>query len=338
MHYDSSEESVVADGATVNHQDVALPSDAPEGTYALMGTFMRAWCYPGTRRAGPWFLYGIDLTPPEDPEVSSASHEIGVWSNDPNVVIEVSGATDNVSGVDGFEVAWDQNVAWTPTHTKTNEEDWAGETFLAATDGEWYVHLATVDNAGNWTGTVHLGPFRIDTTPPEFVGCPEDLVWYAAPGEMTAVAYWVPPTVIDDLDPSPVSSATAAPGDTFPLGDTIVEYEAADAAGNTATCSFVLSVLEQAAPKGLVETMTEEFEGTAYDPSEVAVIVNIASQAIADGAPPGTTSAVLDCLIEEGLSFDEFVERMEWYEELIEAGVPPGKAMNEVLGRGNGKK
>ena len=338
VHFNSAESAVVADGVTVNHQDVPLPSDAPEGTYALMGTFMRAPCYPGTRRAGPWFVYGIDLTPPEDPVASSSSHGVSIWSNDPNVAIGVSGATDAVSGVDGFEAAWDQSAAWSPTQAKTHEEDWVGDTFTATADGDWYFHLATVDNAGNWTSTIHLGPFHIDTTPPEFVDCPDDLIWYAPSGETAAAAYWTPPTVTDNLDPSPALAATAVPGNTFPLGDTLIEYDAADSAGNTATCTFVLSVLEQAAPSGVVETMTEEFEGSDYDPGEVAVIVNVASQAIADGAPAGTTSSVLDGLIDEGLSFDEFVEQIELYAALIEEGVPPGKAMNEILGRGNSKK
>jgi len=29
---------------------------------------------------------------------------------------------------------------------------------------------------------------------------------------------------------------------------------------------------------------------------------------------------------------------MEQYADLVEAGVPPGQAMNEVLGKGNSKK
>jgi len=526
IHFLSPEEPVIADGVTVNHQDVPLPSDAPEGTYALMGTYM--WiddpCAPFlVRRKGPAFLYGIDLTPPEDPEVTSLSHELGAWSNDPNVAIEVSGATDTVSGVDGFEVAWDQNPTWMPTHSKTHEESWSGDTFVATSDGNWHFHLATVDNAGNWTSTVHLGPFRIDTTPPvlavpaditiecevpwdpEYTGqatatdncdpdpsitythgytassnvselrrtwtatdcagnatsavqtiwisapdvtvqgvdpiwvnelpavvsvgftiencatsawlatrcnedwsvhfaslespvvadgstintqvvdlpaeapegtyqlfwtmmhtphpygglllkpgpsflygidltppelgsCPGDLTWYAAPGETTAAAFWNTPTVTDNLDPCPTLTGTASSGDALPLGATLVTYTATDAAGNTSSCDFLVTVLESVAPKGVVEEMTEEFEGSDYEPEEVAVIVNVASQAIADGAPAGTTSRVLNDLIEEDLSFDEFVELIEWYAELIDEGVPAGKAMNEVLGRGNSKK
>jgi len=108
----------------------------------------------------------IDATPPTDPTPSSSSHTVSVWDADDSVDIGISGASDAISGVDGSEVEWDMNASWTPTQTKEHEETWAGATYTAATDGDWYFHIATVDNAGNWTSTEHLGPFRIDTEVP----------------------------------------------------------------------------------------------------------------------------------------------------------------------------
>ena len=180
--------------------------------------------------------------------------------------------------------------------------------------------------------------YGIDLTPPEIAGCPDDQTWYAAPGETTAEAFWDEPTVTDNLDPSPMLSATASSGDAFTLGTTMVSYTATDVAGNASSCEFLVTVLESVTPKGVAEVLTEALDGTPYDPAEIAEIVNIASEAIAAGAPPGNTSSLLGSLVEEGLSFDEFVERMEQYADLIEAGVPPGQAMNEVLGKGNSKK
>ncbi|HBR10076.1 TPA: hypothetical protein DD712_02325, partial [Candidatus Acetothermia bacterium] len=113
----------------------------------------------------------IDITNPTDPIPSSTSHTVGVPSNDTAVDIVVSGATDPVSsgvssGVDGFDTAWDQNPTWIATEVKDQEETWIGGTFTAPSDGDWYFHIATVDNVGNWTSTATLGPFRIDTDPP----------------------------------------------------------------------------------------------------------------------------------------------------------------------------
>ena len=37
----------------------------------------------------------------------------------------------------------------------------------ALADGDWYFHIRPVDKAGNWApGAAHLGPFKIDATPP----------------------------------------------------------------------------------------------------------------------------------------------------------------------------
>ncbi len=109
----------------------------------------------------------IDNTDPNDPTLLSRSHAVDVWSNDGTVDIEVSGASDpGGSGVDGFEIEWDQSSAWQPTETKEQEKTWSGATFTATANGNWYFHIATVDNAGNWTSTQRLGPFRIDMSPP----------------------------------------------------------------------------------------------------------------------------------------------------------------------------
>ncbi|MDY6950287.1 MAG: choice-of-anchor D domain-containing protein [Thermodesulfobacteriota bacterium] len=109
-----------------------------------------------------------DATDPTDPTPSSASHTVSVASNDNTIDITISGASDGSgSGVDGFEIEWDKSATWTPDETKEQEETWSGATFTAPTDGDWYFHLATVDNAGNWTSTVHMGPFPIDTDKPD---------------------------------------------------------------------------------------------------------------------------------------------------------------------------
>ena len=274
-----------------------------------------------------------DATPPADPVVTSSSHAVGVPSNNPNVVIEVAGAYDAESGVDGYEVAWDQSATWVPSHTKTNEETWSGETFIATADGAWYFHLATVDNAGNWTAGAHLGPFSIDTTPPELIGCPGDATWYAAPRTTSALVYWTPPSVTDNLDLHPSLEASAASGDEFPLGDSVVTYEASDHAGNTTSYSFTVAVLAQPAPFGSAEKLVAEFDGAAYTATEVALIVNAANQVIADGAPSGVALSLVRDLIRAGVPADQFVKALERFAELTAAGMSPGDAKNEVLGK-----
>jgi len=139
-----------------------LPVGAPEITAEFISSKA---CHVGSASSGTTVTVS-DVTPPTDPTPTSTSHTVNVWSNDDTVDIAVSGASDTGSGVDGFEVEWNQSATWTPTQTKEHEETWSGGTFTATSNGDWYFHVATVDGSGNWTSTEHLGPFRIDTTPP----------------------------------------------------------------------------------------------------------------------------------------------------------------------------
>jgi subtilisin family serine protease len=112
-------------------------------------------------RLGP---FKIDTTAPANPALSSSSHVVGTWSLDASVEVAWADALDGASGVDGFSYEWSQNSATTPDQTKDGTGSSA--TSPALTDGSWWFHLRTVDAAGNWSFAVHLGPFKIDTTPP----------------------------------------------------------------------------------------------------------------------------------------------------------------------------
>ena len=58
---------------------------------------------------------------------------------------------------------------------------------------------------------------------------------------MTAIATWTEPTATDDTG-FVILTSTHDSGGTFPIGATTVTYTATDAAGNEATCSFVITV------------------------------------------------------------------------------------------------
>lgn len=117
--------------------------------------------------SGPWEVT-IDGTNPTDPTPTSTSHSVSSWSNDNTADVTWSGASDNLSGVDGFYTEWNTstNTMVGPV-TKEYEETDSAETSPILADGDsHYFHIATVDNAGNWTATEHLGPFYIDTVDP----------------------------------------------------------------------------------------------------------------------------------------------------------------------------
>jgi hypothetical protein len=92
-----------------------------------------------------------------------------------------------------------------------------------------------------------------DSTPPTFVGCPVSQTVFTGPGRATCdqTATWTAPTAIDNCQPDlgmVVITSSHMPGATFPLGTTTVSYTAKDAALNTTTCSFVITVVDNTPP------------------------------------------------------------------------------------------
>lgn len=109
----------------------------------------------------------LDTASPTDPtSVSSTSHTESTPSSDTTIDMSWNAGTDSLSGVDGYSYSFTQAASTVPDTIKDVEETTTTVTSSALSDGSWYFHLRTRDNAGNWTSTVHVGPFVIDTTPP----------------------------------------------------------------------------------------------------------------------------------------------------------------------------
>ncbi|MFC1780366.1 SdrD B-like domain-containing protein [Patescibacteria group bacterium] len=113
-----------------------------------------------------------DVTDPTDPSNFTSNPAIGltndntVWVDWPDVGA-LGGASDNLSGVDGYSYSFTQGSTDVPDTVKDLEEDITEITSNPLIpDGNWYFHLRTVDNAGNWTSTAHYGSFNIDTVAP----------------------------------------------------------------------------------------------------------------------------------------------------------------------------
>jgi glucose/arabinose dehydrogenase len=109
----------------------------------------------------------LDATPPANPTtVTSSSHAVGTWSADRTIDVRWAGATDGGSGVSGYSLRWDRAASTIPDAVADTTAVMATSPSLP--DGNnHFVHLRTVDKAGNWAVTaVHLGPFLVDGTPP----------------------------------------------------------------------------------------------------------------------------------------------------------------------------
>jgi len=240
----------------------------------------------------------IDRTDPIDPTPSSSSHTVGVWSNDATVDIDIAGASDPVSngvqsGVDGFDYAWDKNATWTATEVKDQEESWSSGTFTATSDGDWYFHIATVDNAGNWTSTEHLGPFQIDTDPPAVsdVTVSDTLICDAdTPGTATFEVTVEFDEVMDTgVDPTLTFSPGVATTLTLNAGQSgwtdndtyVAKYDVADAGVDVDIVTIDVTGAQDPAGNGQEDyTPVHEFEIDTLNPT-VGIVVS--DQAIHDG-------------------------------------------------------
>ncbi len=90
-----------------------------------------------------------------------------------------------------------------------------------------------------------VNPCDNDNTPPTIANCPRDIV--LTTDRNTAIATWPVPNATDNCSTPSVSSNFGS-GYSFPIGTTTVIYTATDARGNTATCSFRVTVNRSSFP------------------------------------------------------------------------------------------
>lgn len=167
----------------------------------------------------------------EDPDdVHSVSHEVGVASDDNIVRIAWSAQED----VQGYSVRWSQAPDDLPDETADLPGDATSALSPPLPPGDWYFHLRTQAESGDWTSTVHLGPFVItalvvappDETdqppaaPTDEASSPTDGPPTPAPTDTpqrtsgvagVAVTPTATPTATDTDTPTPVSAPTATP-------------------------------------------------------------------------------------------------------------------------------
>ena len=150
--------------------------------------------------------------------------------------------------------------------------------------GTTVVTYTAKDVAGN-TATCSFKVTVVDNIKPILSSCPANKT-VTANASCRAVVNWAPPSYSDNCLGTYLSS-TASPGDTFNKGTTVVTYTATDASGNTATCSFNVTVVDDAPPV---------FSGC---PADRTVNANASCQAVvswtaptASGNCPGTTISV----------------------------------------------
>jgi hypothetical protein len=132
--------------------------------------------------------------------------------------------------------------------------------------GTTYQEFTVVDNSGN-TFTCGFNITIVDNELPVMSNCPSDIVAFISePGQCEQNVSWQNPTASDNC-PGLDLTQNYFPGSSFPIGTTVVTYMATDNAGNSVSCSFSVTVIDQADPIVTVvnETkLTVNVSGASY--------------------------------------------------------------------------
>ena len=135
----------------------------------------------------------------------------------------------------------------TPTPTDAcapvvlNGSHQSGNTFAVGTTTVTYTASDKVGNTSKCTFTVNVSnPCLNDTQAPTLSACPAAQTLTSSNGA-TATATWTAPTATDNCTLAGVTSNYTS-GSAFNIGTTNVVYTASDVSGNTATCSFPITV------------------------------------------------------------------------------------------------
>ncbi len=188
----------------------------------------------------------VDITASDDSgNETLSSFTVTVEDNTaPSVVscpndITVS-TTNNCDAVANWTVpTFSDNCDPNPVITSTHN---SGDVFLLGTT---LVTYTATDSSGN-ESTCSFNVIVEDDVNPQFTSCVPDIV-LSADAQCQAVAEWTLPEVTDNCSTITLSSDYNS-GDVFPLGTTTVTYTATDEAGNSSTCSFIVSVEDNNAP------------------------------------------------------------------------------------------
>ncbi|MFO7902330.1 MAG: FG-GAP-like repeat-containing protein [Pirellulaceae bacterium] len=112
--------------------------------------------------------FTVDLTPPTKPEnLRSYSHAVGVTSSDDTIEVTWSAADDAMSGIEAYRIVWDNQPDPNPLGGEL--VDGAAVTAVSDVLGDGdshYVHVFSIDRAGNISPPARLGPFSIENGGP----------------------------------------------------------------------------------------------------------------------------------------------------------------------------
>ena len=199
-------------------------------------------------------IFSVSTADTEDPVVNvPANISVDTDAGEATAVVNYATitATDNVGVISGPDLT---------------EGLLSGAAFPVGTTTVTYEASDAASNTGSASFTVTVTDAEVPV-----VTVPANVTVAADPGESTAVVTYDAPTATDNVGVTggPDLTAGLASGATFPLGTTTVTYVASDAASNTGTASFTVTVTDGEAP--VVNVPDDIIVST--DPDEATAVV-----------------------------------------------------------------
>ncbi|MCX6923809.1 MAG: HYR domain-containing protein, partial [Verrucomicrobia bacterium] len=170
----------------------------------------------------------------------------------------------------------------------------SGSLFPVGTNQVWCTNVT----AGFTNYCAFFVTVLTDTTGP-LITCPSNIVANTDPSLCSKSNVTFVVTAVDDCDPAPVITCSPRSGSTFPKGVTTVKCTATDAAGNTNSCSFTVTIRDLELPS--VNCPSNIVANT--DPGQCSKS-NVTFTATATDNCPGVT---VSCLPPSGSMFQKGV-------------------------------
>src|SRR5690606_22994887 len=99
-----------------------------------------------------------------------------------------------------------------------------------------------------------------DSIPPA-IACPADITVNTDLGNCSAIVNFPMPIASDNCGVATVTQTMGDPsGSMFPVGATTIEFTATDVNGNTNTCSFIITVIDNEAPVAVCQNITIQLD------------------------------------------------------------------------------
>jgi len=111
-------------------------------------------------------------------------------------------------------------------------------------------------SAGTPNNHTPIAPALLTDTIPPLITCPADVTISLAPGRCDSAFTYTVTAFDDTLEIVPTQWSGLVSGDTFPIGTTLNVFVAADSVGNTAGCSFTVTVVADTSALTCRDTVT----------------------------------------------------------------------------------